>query len=160
MICFRCNFLRVALLCDVVLSVIPPMEGEHATYLRRALELYPFFAQCFIIPGMALERWILICRPADATSLLGNRIKYYLYVGVSVAAFLVPTCFFLEFVRFQLHPVETQLIAFYPTVVVGGEILRPSVPTVTDIVRDVSETEFFKLVLSFAIFKWSLSETF
>ena len=85
-------------------------EQDYGIYLHRALELYPFFSQSLLIPAMAVERWLLICRPIQASVVLKSRYKYSFYITIALVCLVVPTIFFSDFIWFQTHPVPVKKV--------------------------------------------------
>ena len=94
-------------------GLIPLANRENEALLRRILELYPFFVQCFLIPGTAFERWLLICKPSKAAKVLKSGYRFVFYISVSFVALIVPTAFLLEFLWFQQSPFQTQKRNYY-----------------------------------------------
>ncbi len=94
-------------------ALIPLNNRNYETYLRRALELYPFFVQCLIIPGTAFERWLMVCRPSQVSEFKRSPLKYFFYFGVSSVALLIPTTFFALQIWYQRNPLQYETI-FYP----------------------------------------------
>ncbi len=94
------------ILSDINFTIFPLNRDDNGDYLRRILELYPFFALCFLIPATAFERWILICRPNEAAILLKTQIKFAFYLGISAISLLVPTLFMSEFIGYKASPVD------------------------------------------------------
>ena len=89
------------LISNILGKVFPLNDGEYDKYVRRVLELYPFYSQCILIPGMAFERWLLVCRPTQAATVLKSRYRFIFYVGISILALLIPSSIFLEYFWFQ-----------------------------------------------------------
>ena len=87
---------------------LPLNDGDIARYVHRVLELYPFYSQCILIPGMALERWFLVCWPAQAAAVLKSRSRFVFYIGISFLALLVPSVILTEFIWFQFNPIEIE----------------------------------------------------
>ena len=115
--------------CDIgnilsqwIWKVFPLNDDEHANYLRRVLELYPFYSQCVLIPGMAIERWLLICRPTQASSVLKSRHILFFYIGISTLSLLIPSVILAEFVWFQFNPISLIITPIMNVIYVDGEI--------------------------------------
>ncbi len=121
-------------------------EGKHEKYIRRALELHPFYSQCILIPGMAIERYILVCRPTQADLILKGRYKYLFYLVVALVSLLIPTIILLEFTWFQLNPIEFQtFVAEVKDTIVMADGTVISLPINNPI-------EFYREVSIFTIF--------
>ena len=75
--------------------------------------MYPFYVTCFLIPGTAFERWLLVCRPNQAATFKNSSFKSVFYIGISFVAILVPTAFFVEFTLFEHNPVDITRRVYY-----------------------------------------------
>ncbi len=89
------------LILKLTWEIFPLNDGVYANYVRRALELYPFYSQCILIPGMAFERFLLVCRPVQAALILKNRYRFVFYIGTSFLALLIPSSILLEYFWFH-----------------------------------------------------------
>ena len=81
-------------------------------YCRKLIELFPLYSQCILIPAMAVERWLFVCRPAEAASILSGGKKYLFYIGVPLLSLLIPALFYADFLVYQLYP-SRQLVRIY-----------------------------------------------
>ena len=82
------------------------IRREYKLHWRKLLELFPFYSQCVLIPGMAVERYLLICRPTEAASLLEGARRYFLYVAFPLLSLMIPAYFFADFLLYQFDHVD------------------------------------------------------
>ena len=76
---------------DKVLMIVPLTPSDLQECLLTSLEVYPFYCNCLLLPAMAVERWLLVCRPTQADSVLNSRYKYLFYGGIAFLAILLPS---------------------------------------------------------------------
>ena len=95
----------------IIFSIESP---EDRIYWRKLLELFPFFSQCVLIPGMALERWLLVCRPTQSAAFLKGTRKYTLYIGLPLLSLCIPLYLYSDFLLYQSHPVQPSFPTFPP----------------------------------------------
>ena len=70
--------------------------------IRLAIDVFPFYTQCFLMLGISLERWIIVCRASEASSILRAPNKIFLYVTVSAVATLIPLLIMTDFYVFRV----------------------------------------------------------
>ena len=83
-------------------------------HVRQILDLYPAYSQCILILAMAIERWILVCKPnTDYLSQPGPR-RYLFYFCFSLLALAFPTARFFETLFF---PTQLERVRFVNSMV-------------------------------------------
>ena len=73
-------------------------------YMKVILEAAPFYSQCFLMLGMAFERWMKVCRPHNAKQILSQTNLTILYSLVLSAAIFVPVATLSDYVA-NVEPV-------------------------------------------------------
>ena len=55
---------------------------DYERYIRKIMDAFPFYSQCFLMLGLSLERWVYVCRPHSVKSLLNWRNRVILLTVV------------------------------------------------------------------------------
>ena len=66
------------------------LQGE-VLYIKEAMELYPLYAQCFLLLGMSFERWVIICRPHNVKQILRTENRLRLYTVTIFCSMTIPS---------------------------------------------------------------------
>ena len=62
---------------------VPERQAE---VLRKIVEMFTFYSSCFLMCAMAVERWLYVCRPTDATSVLAGEIGANLFLTTIISS--------------------------------------------------------------------------
>ena len=65
--------------------------------LRKIMEVFPFYSQCFLTLGLSWERWVKVCRPHDAKTLLDRQTQFGLTAIVLLLSVILPAIIFIDY---------------------------------------------------------------
>ena len=60
--------------------------------VRKTIETFSFYSQCFLMLGLSFERWVNVCRPHDVKIILRkrNRVLLNFFVVILPVAISIP----------------------------------------------------------------------
>ena len=78
------------------------MASDHSLpqinrYLRRSMELFPFYAHCFLMIGISFERFVCVCRPHDLSVILSNSRRVIMYACIIALALFFPVFALIDY---------------------------------------------------------------
>ena len=62
------------------------------------MELYPFYSQCFLMVGLAVERWVYICRPHSSKEILRRGNKLIIYAMIIALSLIIPSFVLADYI--------------------------------------------------------------
>ena len=86
---------------------------DHRDLFIKSVDFITFYPTCFFIVAMALERWLLVCRPSSAQSILSGRRGSLIRIGLPFLSILLAVYLVADLLRFQMFE-KQQFTTFSP----------------------------------------------